>query len=284
MAGGKIAKFFLLFAFLAALSACSRTPENLPLRIEKTRWERVSFDASPFVLTGFHKPIEGQSATLHVYIEGDGKAFDIKGRPTTDPTPSKPTVFNMAYNDPAANVLYLARPCQFSLQEKPKNCPERVWTSHRFSQEVIHSTNKAITLFKDKTKTTKIILIGYSGGGAVAALAAAHREDVAHLVTVAAALDHNRWMDYFKLPSLSGSLNPIDYAGKLTTLPQTHFIGLKDKVMPRGIADSYIAALKRKGGTKAPPITLIEEPYFDHQCCWAKEWQRLLDKAGLSRN
>ncbi|MCW9035020.1 MAG: alpha/beta hydrolase [Rhodospirillales bacterium] len=275
----------LLLAVLTPLSACT-SPSIDPsftirASVTKAGWQATSFDAPPFMLTGFSKPVKTQSPILHIYIEGDGNAYGPYGHVSTDPTPTTPIALNMAYTDPAVNVLYLARPCQYPLQEIKYICDQRYWTSHRFSEEVIKATNKAISVFKNKVGANKVILTGYSGGGAIAALVAAKRNDVTHLITVAGTLNHVLWMDYFKLPRLKNSLNPVDFADKLTKTPQTHFIGAKDKVVPRGIIGSYMATLKSKSGTEAPPAKIIEMPYYKHKCCWSKDWPSLLEKAGV---
>ena len=51
---------------------------------------------------------------VNIYIEGDGRAWLNKNRPSLDPTPKNSLALKLAEIDPAPNVIYLARPCQYS--------------------------------------------------------------------------------------------------------------------------------------------------------------------------
>jgi len=57
-------------------------------------------------------------------------------KPSGDPTPLHPLVFRLAAADPSANIVYLARPGQYSTSENPE-CSFVYWTTKRFSEEVI---------------------------------------------------------------------------------------------------------------------------------------------------
>ena len=118
---------------------------------------------------------------------------------------------------------------------------------------------------------TKIGLVGYSGGGAIAALIAARRPNVAWLVTVAANLDHKYWTNLHNLTPLSGSLNPADYAARLQSLPQLHLVGGKDTIVPPQVSQSYVNKFTDTSHIKVRRMT-----GFDHECCWVKVWPQLL--------
>jgi hypothetical protein len=64
-----------------------------------------------FVLTAYYR-LGQPGAALSVYIEGDGLAWMSRRRLSRDPTPVDPLALDLAALDPAANVVYLARPCQ----------------------------------------------------------------------------------------------------------------------------------------------------------------------------
>jgi pimeloyl-ACP methyl ester carboxylesterase len=115
-----------------------------------------------------------------------------------------------------------------------------------------------------------IILIGYSGGGTVAALVAAKRTDVIRLITVAAILDVKQWVRQKSLTPLYGSLNPADEWNKLASIPQTHWVGAKDRVVPKEVAFAFAQHFPK---TQKPEI--ISVPDFDHACCWATDWNSL---------
>lgn len=240
-------------------------------------WRELSFDAPPFVLTGFAKPSPPGIETLHIYIEGDGNAFDGRRRPTQDPTPVTPVSLHLAFADSAPAVLYLARPCQYTSESTKRGCSSRYWTSHRYAEEVIAASDRAITVFKERAGAKRVVVFGYSGGGAVAALLAARRSDVAALVTVAAPLDHRTWTAHHRLDDLSGSLNPLDAAPRLAKVRQVHYSGAKDEIVPTLVADAYLRALPDNADARVMVV-----PKFDHPCCWTDNWPKLLRDAGLA--
>lgn len=211
------------------------------------------------------------SHVLHAYIEGDGFAWVSRNQPSRDPTPNDPLALRLAVQDRAANTVYLGRPCQFVMQAG--GCNVRDWTSHRFSEAMVNAMDVALTHVKLESGAKEIVLIGYSGGGAMASLLAARRGDVVHLVTVAGNLDHRAWSAAHQISALSGSLNPPDFAEKLAGVRQTHMIGAKDRVVPEQVYNAY----RRVFQTDAE-IVLKTIPDADHHCCWEADWPRLLSE------
>ncbi|MBP6700397.1 MAG: hypothetical protein KA135_04085, partial [Halioglobus sp.] len=134
---------------------------------------------------------EAQGVT--VYIEGDGLAWVSSRRPSENPTPGDPMALKLALAQPAGNVVYLARPCQYVDTDTQPQCRQNFWTEGRFSEPVIRSTSDALDAIKKHYDSEAVSLIGYSGGGAVAVLVAARREDVRQIITVAGNLDHLEW-------------------------------------------------------------------------------------------
>ena len=89
-----------------------------------------------------------------------------------------------------------------------------------------------------QTPGQKVILIGFSGGGVLAAELALRRNDVLALITVAAPLDLEAWT---RLHGVS-PLVAASPAGALTAalaqaaFPQRHLYGARDKVVPPALA------------------------------------------------
>ena len=160
----------------------------------------------------------------------------------------------LAAEDPAANVAYIARPGQYTETGAP-GCDASYWDNRRFSEEVIAAVNSAVAVILKKSGSDKIELVGYSGGGAVAVLVAARRSDVISLRTLAGNLDPDAVNKYHKVSRLEGSLNPIDYAEKVRNIPQRHFAGSRDKVVPPFIARSFV---EREGDGGQERITVVE--------------------------
>jgi pimeloyl-ACP methyl ester carboxylesterase len=212
---------------------------------------------------------------LTVYIEGDGRAWINPWQPSTDPTPTDPVALRLAASAPSRPLLYLARPCQFVTFA---GCAAPLWTSDRLSPEIVAVYQQLLDDALHRTGSAKLALIGYSGGGALAALLAERRHDVAWLVTVAGDLDLAAWTRLRKLAPLSGSLDPANDAAAIAELPQAHFAGENDEDVPPAVAESF---LRRLGPGRAARLIVV--PHFDHSCCWTTSWPQLFGELQLPR-
>jgi dienelactone hydrolase len=257
------------------LAGCN-TPilsEEIRDRIAAPAWmvER-HIPAGPFALTAFER-MHTHDAPANIYIEGDGKAWVSRREISLDPTPVNPVGLHLASKDAAENLAYIARPCQYTkLLDTSKPCDSAYWTNRRFSPEVIDAYNEALDDIKARYDITGFNLIGYSGGGTVAALLAAQREDVLSLRTVAGNLDHQAHSAHHNVSYLDGSQNPPDYAARLSAVPQMHFIGGQDTIVPPLILESYLQAL----GPASPCVhySLIQQA--SHDTGWVDKWPDLL--------
>lgn len=210
-----------------------------------------------------------KSTDLVVYVEGDGLAWLDSATPSSDPTPSNPLGLRLALRHPGNNAAYLGRPCQYDPENIVRICRKTDWTDGRYSKEIVDAANLALNELKQRMGARQINLVGYSGGGTLAALMAARRGDVRLLVTIAAVLDHTEWTAQLGLSPLAASLNPIDDWELLRTLPQVHFVGQADKVTGWMAVQRYINL-----GQDAP-ITVRTLESFDHACCWVAAWPQL---------
>ena len=113
----------------------------------------------------------------------------------------------------------------------------------------------------------RLQLVGYSGGGTVAALVAARRSDIQWLTTVAGNLDHAKWTELHELTPLSQSLNPADFANDLRDIPQLHLLGENDDNITIEVLDSY-----RKALNGAEDLRFEVVPDYTHKCCWEEVW------------
>jgi hypothetical protein len=208
---------------------------------------------------------------LTIYIEGDGFAWKNRRTLSKDPTPRDPLALRLANFDPANNVAYLGRPCQYVHKSQRRNCNSSYWSKSRFAEEVIVATNQAIEKLKKRAHASSVHLVGYSGGGGVGVLVAARRIDVASIRTIAGNLDHAAFTSHHKVTPLKGSLNPMDVAIKIDKIPQIHFVGSKDKIVPEFIADGFVAAQGDKACAKVVQIAGME-----HDDKWEKAWSKML--------
>lgn len=250
-----------IFAFLAACQS--------PLKLDTYptgRLRPATLPTAPFSLQALVPP-EGAYPRLRVYIEGDGHAWATASQPSTDPTPYTSLMVELAAQDPTPAV-YLARPCQFILGPA---CTVDVWTRSRFDSPQIQAMDAALSLLKRRYGVEHFELVGHSGGGAVALVLAGKREDVGQVQTLAGNLDPALWVQLYHLTPLAQPMLPLDYKGRLSSLPQRHFVGLNDPVMPAAIAQAYGAALK---GTCVEVVSVAA----DHAQGYQAQWGRLANQ------
>ncbi|NLD00035.1 MAG: alpha/beta hydrolase [Gammaproteobacteria bacterium] len=209
--------------------------------------------------------------TVRVYIEGDGRAWITPTQPSLDPTPRHSFMLQLAQSDPVTTV-YLGRPCQY---QKNSACKVPLWTSDRFSQAVLNSLHGALDRIKTELKNNYFELIGYSGGGAVALLLAAQREDVLQVQTIAGNLNPAAWVARHSLTPLTNSLEPTDYASPLAAIPQRHFYGAKDKNIPPSSYQDYWLHLAVKPKCSQQVIIALA----DHEEGWLEAWSQWRDRS-----
>ena len=261
--------FCLLFTGCASLPGITFERHSTADRIAFSGGlQKSSTAADPFTIISYYR-IQKKGEPLHVYIEGDGLAWLSKEILSDDPTPMNPLALRLAALDPSPNVVYLARPCQYTMDTA---CDDAYWSGKRFSEPVIRSMNTAVTDFVARSAAKQVHLMGYSGGGAVAVLIAGRRDDVASIRTIAGDLDPQGLNRYHKVSPLDGSLDPMDAAVRVSHIPQRHFIGAADKRVPAFVAENFFKAAE---GSSCIQIT--EVSHAEHAKGWEPEWRGLLD-------
>lgn len=273
-------KIYQLLFLTLLISACMTVPsadrrKNTAEQLASQHaWHKQLIETSSFDLMSFLPNNFIKNSVLTIYIEGDGLAWLSSHKPSTDPTPINPVSLKLALHHPSSNVAYLARPCQYFSDTQ---CETQYWTSHRFSTDVIEANNQAIDKIKKQFSATQLILVGFSGGGAIATILAAERDDVINLITVAGNLDHQAWTHFHHISPLIGSLNPTDYRDQIAKIAQVHFVGEGDTVIPPFLTTNFVADLP-----KPNHANIIIVPGQTHNCCWESVWLDLL--TGLQLN
>ncbi len=244
----KLATFFWPLAALGMLSLHGCSAPDLKARqlgatsIVPATYDELTLATQSFDLRSYAPRDKSPRQELRVFIEGDGFAWERRDRPSPDPTPITQTVLSLVAASNQPNLIYLARPCQF-VGADSRNCQEKFWTNERYSEAVVLSLNQAIDHLMAEYKANHLILIGYSGGGTLAALLAARRSDVSGFVTLAAPLDTAAFSEFHNVSPMTGSLNPMDQAHLLSRIPQIHFAGDKDEIVPLQLVLTYQHAL-----------------------------------------
>jgi predicted esterase len=272
-------KLLVILCLLINLSGCAgdllkqQNPrENAERIASKAELTKALIPTKSFTFTSYNK-IKTPTEPLTIYIEGDGRSWITRTQVSSDPTPYNPLALKLASLDPSQNVAYLARPCQYTPHEMDPFCQREVWTNLRFSEHVVNAMNEAIEQLKDKAKAKKLHLVGFSGGAGIAILIAARRNDIASIRTVAGDLDHVSLTAFHKTTPLLGSLNPKAIAHQLNKIPQLHFSGSKDSVVPPFIAEGFVQEVIKSGSNCARCTTLNG---FTHHEGWEKSWPVLL--------
>lgn len=255
---------------LLLLVACAGDPQlHADALAQPAGLQREQVQADMFLLTAYVR-ISRNDQPLTIYIEGDGLAWRNRNEPSDDPTPHRALGLSLAAADRSANVVYLARPCQFTPMADNPHCAIAYWTDKRFAPEVVTALDAAVTHYSARVPGQALQLVGYSGGAALAVLVAAQRSDITALRTVAGNLDHeavNRW---HKVSSMPASMNPIEIAARLARLPQIHFSGSADKIVPTTITRNFVAAV----GSACARLHVVDG--IAHEGNWAALWPQLL--------
>lgn len=261
------------------LGGCAGIPSPAERLAEADRlaasqgWQRTWLEGGAFRLAAYHPAIAAPTGPLTVYLEGDGLAWISADQASVDPTPSDPLALRLAMAQGGDAVAYLGRPCQY-VGAAVTGCPQRYWTQQRFALDVVDATSQALDQLKRRFSAHRLRLVGYSGGGTVAALVAARRNDVDLLVTVAGNLDTAAWTAWHRVTALNGSLNPADETDALSRVRQHHFAGGQDRTVPPGLLTGFVSRLRASA-----PVRWQLEPTFDHRCCWEQAWTQRLQAA-----
>ena len=224
-----------------------------------------------FLFTTYQKPIT-KGEPFIFYIEGDGNVGS-KYILSKDPTPKHPMLLKLAFMDKRPNVVYIARPCQYTNFTLNPKCNYSYWSNKRWSEDSVIAMNDAI---KEISQGKNIELIGFSGGGAMAILIAARTPQVKKIITLAGNLDVKAFNDHHRLPLSAsiGSLNPMDFVQKVKNIPQVHFIGENDTRMPAFITDKFVTAVNAASPQHCARYEIL--PHVTHTKKWEKFWDYIM--------
>lgn len=246
---------------------CASPQRSFDQRAQELGFVREDIDGLGYRHSLYLHPLPVKSGNrLHVYLSGDGTPWLRGGVPATDPTPRKPVALELMALDTNPSVL-LGRPCYHGLTSEP-GCRADLWTDGRYSEAVVRSL--AAALGRLGRPEGKMVLIGYSGGGALTMLLAPRLPAVVAVVTLAANLDIDAWSDHHGYRRLTGSLNPVDQPPLSPSVVQLHYVGSRDRRAPAALA-SRVAS--RNG---EPEPIVLKGP--DHASGWHRHWPAILRK------
>ncbi|WP_130469892.1 alpha/beta hydrolase [Candidatus Magnetaquicoccus inordinatus] len=263
----------LALLLLLLANGCSSRLEHARQLAESGQMREQKLQTRHFTLQSYVRLQSGEPL-LVVYIEGDGAAWITENRLSDDPTPKQALALQLAIADHSPSVAYLARPCQFVQEAERKNCSPHYWSTARYAPEVVQALQEGIEQLQRQTGATRLRLVGYSGGGSLAILLARALQPE-RLVTVAAPLDTAAWTAWHQHTPLAQSRNPAESLPEIAQIRQSHWVGGKDKVVPKELSQQILAQQ-----TDSLRQSLIEQKDFTHYCCWASAWPEMLQRMG----
>ena len=250
----------------ALVAACAAPPPRAADLADRERLDRQLVQGSNFTHVVYRRRGALPRGPLHVYLEGDGSPWVGRSRVAIDPTARNPVALRMMLQDPASSI-YLGRPCYEGQAFDPR-CSPQLWTSGRYSPEVVGSMAAALRHVLDETPNDGVVFIGYSGGGTLAMLLAERFLPTRAVITVAGNLDTAGWVAWHRYSPLDGSLDPATRAPLPATVAQLHLVGGRDKNVPTLLAKRVVSR------QRCARVIIFEN--FDHVCCWDATWSRIL--------
>jgi pimeloyl-ACP methyl ester carboxylesterase len=263
----------LVAALAISLCACASPSQHYADEALALGFAPGVLAGDPFRHVVYVAQADARGDSLHVYIEHDGTPWIDVGRVSDDPTPRTPFALELMAHD-AGPRLFLGRPCYFETHGDD-GCSKGMWTYRRYAPEVVQSMAAALRGYLAKHPFPRVVLIGYSGGGALAWLLASRIPQTTAVVTVAANLDVAAWTELHDYTPLAASLDPATQPPLASGIRQVNFVGGRDANVPPSIAFAFRRT--------HPRAEVIEIPEFDHRCCWIDRWPALLARLELAR-
>lgn len=258
-----LSEYLIIFFTLFLVTSCSMNPKK---RKELADSIATNAQFTPKLVKGdkfliyTYQKITDPSKPYEIYIEGDGYIF------YDNPTPMNPMLIRLATLDSRPNIIYIARPCQYTIENNQGVCNASYWTTKRMSEDSVNAITEVINKV---TAGQYVDLIGFSGGGGIAALVAARDHKVRSIITIAGNLNHKAFNDYHGSIHMTESLNPIDYAQKINKIPQLHLSGSDDKSVPPFIAEEFIKK------SNSPCVHNKTFEGFTHSKGWDSVWKSI---------
>jgi hypothetical protein len=250
---------------LAGIAACATPSAQFDRNAQELGFSSRVIAGAEFSHVVYQRRFHESPSRLHVYLEGDGSPRIASRYRPPDPTPKAALMLRLLALDASPSLL-LGRPCQHAVAP----CDPFYWTLGRYNEKVVESLAAALQSVRTELGSPDVVLIGYSGGGALAMLIAERIPETRAVVTIAGNLDTESWALHHGYTRLSGSLDPAQRAPLDPEILQIHLVAEQDERVPPALTQHAIA---RQPGARRH---LLAES--DHTCCWESAWPALLDE------
>jgi pimeloyl-ACP methyl ester carboxylesterase len=255
----------VIISALLALAGCASNGARIDGLAQSAGLQKRVVQAATYSLVVYAKPAPAPPERLFVFLEGDGNPWGSSGmQPQTDPTTRNPLALRLMIETPPP-AIYVARPCYQG--QADSNCSPERWTGGRYAEDVVASMVDAIESEAARLQANELVIVGYSGGGALAVLIAERMQGVVAVITMGANLDVAAWSRHHRYLPLTQSLNPA-LSDRPHPWKEFHFNGAQDAIVPAATADLYF-----KRYPQAQRFTIEKA---DHVCCWETDWPALL--------
>jgi hypothetical protein len=249
---------------IAVLNGCASPAARIDRLAARSHFERTIVPGTAFQhVVYLSQPPDARPDPFFIYIDGDGRPFSADGtRVRDDPTSLYPLALELLHAVPVRGA-YVARPC-YQLMESP--CTPLDWTNGRYSETVVASMTAVIASVASSAHAKHVVLVGYSGGGPLALLAAERLDGVAAVVTLSGNIDVSAWAESEDYTPLADSLDPAQSTHPHPWL-ELHLQGTADDVVPPSSTNAYFR--------RYPKAERRSFRDFDHSCCWLSTWPRI---------
>ncbi len=257
--------WMMIFGFLM-LTACSTPAKRLDQQARKLGLQVGVIQGQRFKHKIYLKNNPCTDDKIHVYLEGDGLAWLPGNKISLEPTPPRSCLFLLMAQDPSPAV-YLGRPCYHGFANDVP-CHPKLWTQARYGELVVESMVEAL-LGLMSGRRCKAVLIGFSGGGALAMLMASRiPERIGGIVTLAGNLNVADWIRRHGYTPLYESGDPAQLPPLPPSLFQIHVAGGKDDNIPPTVIAREVE--------HNPGARFLLVPQLAHDCPDEDVWNGIL--------
>jgi hypothetical protein len=261
----KIIAFLIIVQFL--LISCSSVWLKYDEKARELQFIRKVVSITDFNIVIYKNNLFGLGKRLHIYLDGDGSPWNRDGLlVNSDPTPRQYLVLQLMSLDSSPAVL-IGRPCYHGFSQDI-HCHPLLWTHARYSEKVVSAIHDAIQNVFKESSASELVLIGYSGGGTLAMLAAERILQTRAVVTLAGNLDLAGWARLHGYSLLEGSLDPAERLPLPEHILQIHYTGRGDNNIPPWLVESYLS------NKSCGEMQILED--VDHYSGWLIHWSKIL--------